>query len=154
MIARVSIMGRGINLAPRKHRRWLVAAVYLGFAVWIMGWFSGPPLIALLSAVVGFISLLILVAVAGSGYENGDEREIHRRDHAFFVTHKYLGAAPFLMMLAISVTSPESVRIFGGPELQALVQRVSYGMLYGFMIVYSTLPQAILLWTEADMEEQ
>lgn len=154
MIARGSIMGRGINLAPRKHRRWLVVSVYLGFVFWIAGWFSGRLPLALSGGIVGFVSLLVLIGVAGSGYEDGDEREIHRRDHAFFIAHKQLGAAPILLMLAMGFTGSESIKIFGNPAFQALAQRASYGLLFVFMILYSTLPQAILLWTEPDMEAQ
>jgi hypothetical protein len=85
-----------------------------------------------------------------------DEREVHRRDSAHEAAYRRLGiviiltfmvgyfknsALPLLLKLGIVV----SASFFDGSI---------YGMLIVSFILFLSLPQAILLWTEPDMEAE
>jgi len=85
-----------------------------------------------------------------------DEREVHRRDSAHEAAYRRLGmviiltfmvayfknsAFPLLLKLGILV----SASFFDGSI---------YGMLIASFILFLSLPQAILLWTEPDMEAE
>lgn len=84
-----------------------------------------------------------------------DERSMRRRDHAHYVSQKYIGGvvcAAFLLEFSINSHAPGGPGIFGMPDVR--VARIVYFLLQVAYIAVMTLPQAILLWTEPDMEEQ
>lgn len=85
-----------------------------------------------------------------SAYRN-DERELHQRDHAHYLAFQALGVAVCVPML---IASMRLIR----PSFMSWIPMPPDAMYYGLtlvaIILFLTLPQAILLWTEPDMEEQ
>jgi hypothetical protein len=80
-----------------------------------------------------------------------DERELHQRDHAHYLAFQAVGVAVCVPML---IASMRLIR----PSLMSWIPMPPDAMYYGLtlvaIILFLTLPQAILLWTEPDMEEQ
>jgi hypothetical protein len=83
-------------------------------------------------------------------YRN-DERELHQRDRAHYQAFQALG---------ITVVVAWIVAYMGmlKPMWLALIPMTPFQMFYGLTLVtlmlFLTLPQCILLWTEPDMEEE
>jgi hypothetical protein len=149
------------NVASRTRRRWVVTAIYVGFAVSVAAWFEWGS-----KNTFAFLALFIFYVLAGSllggrsykdglvlSYEAGDERERTCRFKAHYRAYVWLDllAVPALFA-AFAVNSPEAIH--AGPAAQMLVGRLAWSLLIALGILYYTLPQAILLWTEPDMEEQ
>jgi hypothetical protein len=149
------------NVASQARRRWLVAAIYTGFVVLVAVWFLwgskyAPAFLALL--VFYLVALPFLGGRSYRGglvpsYESGDERERTRRYKAHYKAYIWLDllCVPALFA-AFAVNSPEARH--AGQAAQMLVGRLAWSLLICVGILYYTLPQAILLWTEPDMEEQ
>jgi hypothetical protein len=144
----------GMNMARRGNRRWLVAVTYLG-------------LIALWAALIGTQGERAVLLLAASLFVNGiifggygrwglikpfntrtpfgsptpwhnDERELHRRDRMHFYAYRIVVA---LMVLAYFLGRYP----FQHPEM-------SNTLMLGAVVLGLTLPQALLLWIEPDME--
>jgi hypothetical protein len=147
------LLGKRINLAPRSHRRMFVVVIYAGFAVWIMGILSGARYFGLFSGILCVVCLLALAAVAGTGYEGGDEREVHRRDHVFFVAHRQLSWVLVVLLFTSWFRGPNPISAAVSPPVRALLEQLPFAVLFALVALYATLPQAILLWTEPDMED-
>jgi hypothetical protein len=84
----------------------------------------------------------------GEAYRN-DERELGLRDRAHYRAYQVLG---------LSVIAPWAISsLFGDPKLfglsAATVNHLCAVLLLAILALFLTLPQAILLWTEPDMEE-
>jgi len=80
-----------------------------------------------------------------------DERATRRRDHAHYISHGFLGsviAAGFLLEF------DSNSGISWSHMSPVTVNKIVYFLLQILYISSMTLPQAILLWTEPDMEEQ
>ena len=150
---RDSLQVFGVNMAPRGNRRWLVAVVY---AIFLVAWLffvlnpllNGVPLLLLATLVNGLIlggygrrGLIKPFAtqklLCPSGPVN-DERELHRRDRMHFYAYRWV---VILMILGYFM----SVRPFD----HGLVGRA---LLLAGLVLGLTLPQALLLWTEPDVE--
>jgi hypothetical protein len=83
------------------------------------------------------------------GSFRSDERELHQRDHAHYQAYQALGIAvlvPFFLA---------SMRVLR-PSLTAWIpinpDEMYYGLLLIALLLFFTLPQCILLWTEPDMD--
>jgi len=151
-----------IHFESRVRRRWLVALCYAVFAVSDVAWsFLNPqlkhpnlnPWVMVGCIVVGVLLWIVFTGVAGNMRARGDERETYRREHAYFRAYFVLGiflsgafSACFLFRGSNPITSdlPLAVRGF-------LVQ-LPFLLLGAAGIVYLSLPQAIFMWTEPDME--
>jgi Kef-type K+ transport system membrane component KefB len=148
------------NVASRVRRRWVVAAIYTGFAVLVTAWFLWGS-----TSRLAFLALPVFYVLAGlliggrhnaglvPSYAGGDERERTRRYRAHYVAYNWLDllSVPALFA-AIAINSPAALH--AGPTAQMLVSRLAWALLIAVGILYYTLPQAILLWTEPDMEAQ
>ncbi len=161
MKTEVVLLGRNISIASRRRRRLLVTLLYAGCAVLVFAaWFP----VFRLQKVWALLILLAFARIArflGGRYEQGgilppvdcgDERELHRRDHAYFLAYWWWD---FTLLPAIFAAG---FRINGipatwNPELRAFLYQLPVALLLASGILYYTLPQAILLWTEPDMEE-
>ena len=152
MNTQFSLLGRSINLAPRARRRWIVVSVDTALAAVIIGWWANPRILGIVALLALLLSFLAMTAVAGSGAEEGDERQVHRRDHVFFIAHHYLG---WMLMLVVIITSIRGsmASALVGPVFGAVLEQVAGVVLFTYLALYGTLPQAILLWTEPDLEE-
>jgi hypothetical protein len=158
MKTHLDILGRHIDLAARSRRRWLLALIYAGFAgmtiVWSIYGLSWFGLVFLL------VFILVARAIGGKTYrgglvpafESGDEREQNRRDRAFYVAYKWWDLTLLPAMAAVGL---KNNAFYPGwdPAVRTFVDRLPYGLLIAAGILYYTLPQAILLWTEPDMEK-
>ncbi len=83
------------------------------------------------------------------GIFRNDERELQQRDRVHYQAYQVLGIA---VVLAWFVSYMGMLR----PALLTWIPLSPYQMFYGLMLVtlmlFLTLPQCILLWTEPDME--
>lgn len=84
-----------------------------------------------------------------SEYRN-DERELEQRDRAHYLSYQVLTIALALVWL-MSDWMMKGARLFAWLAVPADV--LLYGFVLSACVVAITLPQAILLWTEPDMEE-
>jgi hypothetical protein len=82
-------------------------------------------------------------------YRN-DERELVQRDRAHYLAFQAIGMSVTLMafLASLRILSP---RLQGSMSMPA--DQLYYGCALGILILFLTLPQSILLWTEPDMEE-
>jgi uncharacterized membrane protein YkgB len=82
------------------------------------------------------------------GFRN-DERELNQRDRAHYLAYQTIG---MMLMIELLVASMRMLN----PRLQAWMgmpaDRMYYGVTLVTLTLFLTLPQAILLWTEPDME--
>lgn len=159
MKTELTIGNAHFNVAPRARRRVLVATLYAFFAALVAAWFlwgSSHPLAALTLMVFFVLAARFMGGRTYTGglipsYVGGDERERTRRYRAHYMAYTWLDML-FIPALfaAFAVNSPEARHT--GPAAQMLVGRLAWALLIAVGILYYTLPQAILLWTEPDME--
>jgi len=83
----------------------------------------------------------------GEAYSN-DERELHQRDRAHYVAYKALGIALLVPWFTSSLLGDQSLFSLN----PVTVNRLCSAMILGLIATFITLPQAIMLWTEPDME--
>ena len=157
MKTEIDLLGTHFDMAPRKHRRWFVVLIYLISSLWIVNFSMGAtlvgPRVGFMLAVLGFLALLAFHLYAGTGYEGGDERQTHRRDHAFYVAHRQLNWVLVCALFAVSLQGPTSpIRLITNSSQQKVLDQVPFVAIFVLLLLYSTLPQAVLLWTEPDME--
>ncbi len=158
-----------LRFASRARRRGFVALCYAAFALTDLALnFLGPKLnqgINLnLRAVTGawilvgcgtlFIALFIVFTwIAGDMRARGDEREAHRRDHAHFVAYYRLGYGLIAALFASYFRGPNPITPLLPLAVQQFLLQLPYILLVATLMLYMTLPQAILLWTEPDMSQ-
>jgi hypothetical protein len=83
-------------------------------------------------------------------YRN-DERELHQRDHAHYLAYQAMGIALIVpwFLSSLRIIHPAS---FNWNAMSA--DEIYYGLLMAALTLFLTLPQAILLWTEPDMQTE
>lgn len=150
----------GMKMARRTNRRWLVAVTYLSLiALWtILGTLMGDRGQALSFAYVLLAASLVVNGIIFGGYgcwglikpfsartpsgaptpRHNDERELRRRDRMHFYAYRVVVA---LMVLAFFVGRHP----FRNPE-------IGNALILGVLVLGLTLPQALLLWIEPDMD--
>ena len=145
------MLGKRVNMARRSHRRWLVVLIYAGFAALVLAWFSNyaPKLAAwcLIGAVAFQLTILHLV---GRSSEATDERESHRWDHAHARAYPWIGYCLLVALFTSPLTRTGQASALATPALHG---QLPYMLLMTAGILYVSLPQAILLWTEPDILE-
>jgi hypothetical protein len=150
----------GMNMARRGNRRWLVAVTYLSLiALWaaLIGT-QGEHGEALAFTVLLLTASLFVNGIVFGGYGrwglikpfstrtpfgsptawHNDERELRRRDRMHFYAYRIVVA---LMLLAYYLGRDP----FQHPQ-------ISNALMLGAVVLGLTLPQALLLWIEPDME--
>jgi len=153
MKTEIDLLGKRINMAPRAHRRWFVVVSYGLFAGWWITFLFGSSRAGFVMSLVGFAGLLVFVSYAGTGTEGGDERQTHRRDRAFFTAHQQLNWALVIALFTAWFQWPPVMAV-ASPAVRAVFEQLPYSVLFVLVGLYATLPQAILLWTEPDMETE
>jgi hypothetical protein len=154
MNTQLAFVGRRINMAPRTHRRWLVALIYLILTVLIVTWawfsrYAGS--FAAAGCLIGAIALYLLVLhLVGEAREATDEREKRRWDQVRARAYPWLGHVLMLAVLTWQLHAMVNATLH--PELHGILQQLPYGILMAAGALYFTLPQAILLWSEPDMD--
>jgi hypothetical protein len=158
-----------IHFESRVRRRWFVTLCYAVFAIAdLVLNFLGPKLnqgidlnlkaatgawIICVSGVLFVALLSVLTWLAGDMRARGDERETHRRDHAHYVSYYSLGYGLIAALFAAYFRGPNPVTPLLPLGLREFLIQLPNIMLVATGILYITLPQAILLWTEPDLEE-
>ena len=152
-----AVLGKHISVASRSRRRWLVALTYSGLVALIVAWlFANAKMDTWWRLIFGVFCvafILTFLLIAGSSDDPADEREKLRREYAYFVAYRLLGGMILLLLLAFfaSFRGPNSIAPWVGPVL--LMQSPSMVMLLTAAgALYITLPQAILMWTEPDID--
>lgn len=153
MNTQVVFLGKRINMAPRVHRRWLVVATYAAFAAFIVAvfWFSRSVFYTWCLIAVVAVSIMVSHLV-GRPNQATDERESYRWDHATARAYPWIGNC--LLLALITTQLHGKVTEAAHPALFATFQQLPYSVLMAAGVLYITLPQAILLWTEPDMEDE
>lgn len=141
-----------IRFESRARRRWLVVATYAAFLAFIIAvfWFSRSLFYAWCLIAVVAVSIMVSHLV-GRRNEATDERESYRWDHATARAYPWIGHCLLVALLATQLHGKISAGMH--PALFATFQQLPYSLLMAAGVLYITLPQAILLWTEPDMEE-
>ena len=156
----LTIDGFHVKVATRTRRRWLVALVYLVMAALVASSSAGASgaarsylFVALLLLVSQFFgtrttpgALLGIVGV-------GDEREGQRWNLAHTRAYETMRWLIIAGLLAACLLSPNPVVQLFGNASKALVDNTATALVIGGIVLYATLPHAILLWTEPDMEQ-
>jgi hypothetical protein len=148
-------LGKHINVASQSRRRRLVVLIYVGLAALLFASLCGNA-----NLLIFFFTFVIVARfLGGRSYRNGlvppfmsgDEREMHRRDHANFLSYWWWDLALLPAMAAVGLKNNPFYPAWT-PALRVFIDHLPYGLLFAAGILYYTLPQAILLWTEPDME--
>ena len=105
-------------------------------------WEAPPSLLSL--------KLRVYQPISGLGAEYlNDERELQQRDRAHYWAYQILG---------VSIVVPWIILSLGRHKLgllgHAVANQIASGMLLASLALFLTLPQAILLWTEPDLEPE
>lgn len=150
----LDVLGKHISVASRSRRRWIVALTYGGFAAWIIAfvWFSDHGVLASASMAVAVLFALVFSSIAGSHYDPADERQSRRREHAHYVAYWQPSKFLILALFASYLRGPNPITPLAGPVLRAMLMQLPFALLAATAVLYISLPQAILLWTEPDME--
>ena len=148
-----------IHFESRARRRLFVALFHVAAAVFCLSWCSFNPKETIgawiLSGCMILVTVLAIVftSIGGDMRACGDEREMHRSEHAHFQAYslfaKIVGTAIIAYILfkghnPITQLVPAALR--GG------VVQWPQALLIAIGLLYISLPQAILLWTEPDMD--
>lgn len=151
-----------IHFESQARRRWLVAFFYvvvaaLGFAPFssqvnaLTGWI-------VIGCVLLFAALFLVFSwIAGDPRIRGDEREMHRRDHAHYLAYRILLYGLLAVFICYFVAIPAVHYLQGSNSrflpvlLRGSLRQVFF--LIAVWAVFGSLPQAVLLWTEPDMEQ-
>ena len=153
-----------IHFEFRSHRRWFVALCYTLFAVSDLVWcFLNPKMNPSASSkeaagawiVAGcmFLSVVLVVVLTGLSGDiraRGDERETHRREHSISRAYPLIGFSVMASAFASSFGIPTA-----GPlplAAREFLVQLTFVLSMATFFLYVTLPQAILLWTEPDLD--
>ncbi|MFZ1014304.1 MAG: hypothetical protein WAN28_13255, partial [Terracidiphilus sp.] len=146
-----------IRFESRARRRWFVAFFYAVLALSVLAGFSvSAKNTTGQSGVSGGLFLFVVLWivftwVAGDMRARGDERETHRRDHAHFRAYQFFSFVLMGMLLVRSFSVPNPVAPPLPLALRGILAQPNVLAVSAFLL-YITLPQAILLWTEPDMD--
>jgi hypothetical protein len=149
-----------IHFESRTSRRRFVALVYAVLALFLLSALilnkhvtSGPWITA--GCGILYLGLWIVFSwISGDPRANGDERETHRRDRAHFRAYCTLGFFLFFALMAGSFRGPDPITSHLPLALRDSLAQLPFFLLLATGLLYGTLPSAILLWTEPDMEEK
>ncbi|MGB0064582.1 MAG: hypothetical protein WBP85_09070 [Terracidiphilus sp.] len=153
-----------IRFESRARRRWLVVLFYALMAVLdlaiVHNRIHPPPsyLAAWIVSGLAFIVvalLMVLTWLGGAWRMRDDERETHRREHAFARAYRVLGVFIVVVFWAVVGLFPEPNPITPllPPVVRVFLIQLPLFLLFAIIFLYVSLPPAILLWTEPDMEE-
>lgn len=149
-----------LNFAARAPRRWLVALIYLVLVLLVAAWSVGFMAKAHSYLFIGIVFIVFkffgtqstpgaLLGIVGSG----DERERQRWDRAHTRAYHYMSWMLIAGLIMAYLLSPSPVAQLIMPSSKTVADNITAAMLMGGIIVYATLPQAIFLWNEPDVEE-
>lgn len=141
----------------RARRRWFVRLVYAVLAVLSLAWCSFNPKQMIGAWIIGGCMILgvalLFVFSSISDVRAPDEREIYRRAEAYSKVYSLLGKSAVAALFISSYFRDSPVAPLEPVALRGGMVQSPYVLLMVTGILYITLPQAILMWTEPDMEE-
>jgi hypothetical protein len=85
-------------------------------------------------------------------FEDGDERERILRYRAHYLAYRYLDLLLVPALLA-AFGRKEPWAMAASAAVRVWLDRLPWALMIAWDILYCTLPQAILLWTEPDIED-
>ena len=147
-----------IHFESRARRRWFVALFYAVLAVSVIAGFSISPKNTTSTWInVGFMFLwavlfIVFTGVAGDMRARGDERETHRRDHAHFRAYYFPVYVLLGALFAGYFKAPNPITSLMPLVLRGFLVQLQNFLTMTAFLLYLTLPRAILLWTEPDMD--
>jgi amino acid transporter len=148
-----------IRFASQKRRRWFVVLVYtvlglLDFAFFVYPTRNTASAWTICIGMIGVVGLVVVfTGVVGDINSRGDERENYRRDHAHYLAYYRLGSGLIAALICSSIVHSNQITAHLSATVRGYLEHLPTVMLAGTGILYMTLPQAILLWTEPDMDE-
>jgi hypothetical protein len=96
---------------------------------------------------------IVFTGVSGDVRARGDERETHRRDHAHFKAYYFPIYVLIAALFATYFKSPNAITLHMSPAQRGILIQLPNFLTMSAFLLYITLPRAILLWTEPDMED-
>ncbi len=153
-----------LGFESRARRRWLVVLFYSLLAALDLAVVNNrihPPPSYLAAGIVSGLGILVVALLIVVGWLvnpwrlRDDEREIHRREHAVAKAYRTLGIFIMAVFFAVVGLFPEPNPIMPRlpPVVRAFFVQLPLFLVFPIVFLYVSLPQAILLWTEPDMEE-
>lgn len=147
-----------IPFASRARRRWFVGLIYAVLAVYAACAFlplskSSSRAWMVAGCLMLFVGLMIVFTwIAGDMRAHGDERETHRRDHAHYVAYRAFNYVVLIAFITGFSRGPNPLLTLIPAALRGNAAQWHQGLLVMVFLLYGTLPQAILMWTEPDMD--
>ena len=134
--------------------------MFASFAALVVAWvefagisFVGLILVAAFSLLARFLGGRSYQGGVEPSFEGGDERERVLRYRAHYFAYSYLDLLLFPVLLAVFWRKgPEGMA--ASAAVRVWLNRLPWALMIAWGILYYTLPQAILLWTEPDMEDR
>lgn len=152
-----------IRFESRARRRRFVALFYAALAMWILATLflnAQETTGAWIVAGCGTLAVALLLffwSLAGDMNARGDERETHRREHAHFKAYRILGifmsGGLFCYLCFGGFGGPSPITSLAPPALRGFFMQLPYAVFIAAVFLYISLPQAVLLWTEPDMDK-
>lgn len=150
-----------IRFESRGRRRWIVALFYAVLAVWVLSTLflnSEDTTGAWIVAGCGTLTIALLLffwSIAGDMAARGDEREMHRREHAHFRAYRILGISFVGAFIAeFCFRGPNPITPSAPLAFRGFLMQLPYALLLATLFLYVSLPQAVLLWTEPDIDPE
>lgn len=159
MNTELAVFGVRMKMESRTRRRQFVALFYAAMTVICFAWCSFDPKqitgtwILCAGMILGTALAIVFSGISGDMRVRGDEREMHRREQAHLQAYSLFGKLIAAALIA-------NVCFRGRNPIAPLLPLALRGgmvdwpsaLLMAAGLLYLTLPQAILLWTEPDME--
>lgn len=154
------IVGKfSIHFESQARRRLFVKLFYVAVAVICLAWCSFNPkeIIGawILSGgmILGTALAIVFTSIAEDPRARGDEREMHRSEHAHFQAHSLFAKIVVAAIIAnIFFKGHNPITPFIPAALRGGMVQWPQALLMAIGLLYISLPQAILLWTEPDMD--
>ena len=154
-----------IHFESRSRRRRLVVLVYAVMAVFDLRYAAylvqGPdwlvrhvPWFVCLLGILFVVLFIVFTWLTNDIRLRGDERETHRREHAYAKAYRPLGYFLAAALFASFFRGLNPITPILPLTIRAYLLQLPFMLLFAIVLIYATLPQAILLWTEPDMEAE
>jgi hypothetical protein len=154
------IVGKfSIHFESQARRRLFVSLFYAAVAVICLAWcsFSANATIGawILSGcmILGTTLLIVFTSIAEDPRAFVDEREMHRSEHAHFQAYSLFGKTVVATIIAnIIFKGHNPITPLVPAALRGGMVQWPQALFMAIGLLYISLPHAILLWTEPDMD--
>jgi hypothetical protein len=103
--------------------------------------------------ILGTALAIVFTSIIEDPRGRGDEREMHRSEHAHFQAHSLFAKIVMVAIIAgIFFEGHNPITPLVPAALQGGMVQWPQALLMAIGLPYISLPQAILLWTEPDMD--